>query len=84
MIPYQGLIAWVMGILALTFAWERPIPVLWWVILGLLVGDFLFTRTVRESMGMYGWKDRATITWGIITTVNQLAIIGLSVYFIFF
>lgn len=84
MIPFQGLIASVIGIVALILAWQRPVPILWYVILGLLIIDFVFKKTVRESMGMYGLKDSATVTWGIITTVNQVAIIGLSVYVIFF
>lgn len=84
MIPFQGLIASVIGIVALIIGWERPVPILWWIILGLLICDFLLTKTVRESIGMYGMKDSATRAWGIITGVNQLVIIGLSAYVIFF
>ena len=80
LIPYQGLIADVLSIIALIVLWEKPIPTLWWIILGVLVASFLFTQTVKTSLKDYGMYDTVTKTWGIIATVFQLLLIGLSVY----
>ncbi len=80
MIPFQGLIASVLGIIALIVLWDRPDPTLWRVIFGLMIAEFLFAQTVKTCIKDYGMHDKATKTWGVITTISQLFLIVLSIY----
>lgn len=80
MIPFQGLIASALAIIALIVLWDRPDPTLWRIILGLLIAEYLFAQTVKTCLKDYGMHDKATKTWGIITTVAQLLLIVLSIY----
>ena len=50
MIPLQGLIAQVLGVVALVVIWERPIPVLWWCILGLLIAEWYFKALTKDRV----------------------------------
>ena len=80
MIPLQGLIAQVLGVVALVVIWERPIPVLWWCILGLLIAGWYFKALTKASFQTNGPKNPITVTLGIVLTVIQLVVIGLSIY----
>lgn len=80
MIPLQGLIAQVLGVVALVVIWERPIPVIWWCILGLLIAEWYFKALTKDSFQTNGPKNPITVTLGIVLTVIQLVVIGLSIY----
>ncbi len=69
MIPFQGAIASILAIIALIVLWDESNSMLWWIILGLLITDYLFTNSLKESLKLYGEEDKATIKWGIIATV---------------
>ena len=80
MIPFQGFIASILAIIALIVLWNESNSMLWWIIIGLLFTDYLFTNTLKESLKLYGGEDKATIKWGIIVTVTQISLIGISIY----
>ena len=80
MIPFQGLIANILAVIALIVLWERPIPSLWLIILGFCIADIVLTQTVKNSIKIYGMNDKVSIIWGIITGIVQVIIIGLSIY----
>ena len=80
MIPFQGLIASALAIIALIVLWDRPDPTLWRIIFGLLIAEYLFAQTVKTCLKDYGMYDAATKTWGVITTITQLLLIILSIY----
>ena len=80
MLPYQGLIAFILGFAALVVSWKQPIPSTWWIILALMTTEFLFANTVRKSLGMYGMRDKVTKTWGVLTSLVQFGIIILAIY----
>ncbi len=80
----MGLVASVLGIIALIISIVRDN--FNWVggtIITLLILNRLFKMTLRESLKMYGMKDTSSITWGVITTITQIGIIGLSIYSFF-
>ena len=80
MIPFQGFIASILAIIALIVLWSESNSMLWWIIIGLLFTDYFFTNTLKESLKLYGGEDRVTIKWGIIVTVTQISLIGISIY----
>lgn len=80
MIPFQGCLADILGVIALLVAWERPIPSIWWWILGLMIIGHFFVKVLAESLRTLGMMHRATIFWSVIAGITQLAIIGLSIY----
>ena len=83
MIPFQGAVASILAVIALFVLWERPIPTLWWIILGILIADYLFSNSLKESLKLYGKEDKVTVKWGIIATITQISLIGLSIYTFF-
>ena len=80
MIPFQGAIASILAIIALIVLWDKPNTTLWWGILGILIADYLFTNSLKESLRLYEKDDKVTITWGIVATITQISLIGLSIY----
>lgn len=80
MIPGQGCLADILGVIALIVSWERPIPSIWWWILGLMIGGYYLSSVLKESLKTLGMMHRATIVWSVVLCIIQLAIIGLSVY----
>lgn len=78
----MGLISGILGIAALIMLWNNPISVIWWILLILLIFDFLTVEAVKWSIKMYGLKDMVTKFWAIIATVIQVSIIIFFIYYI--
>jgi len=60
--PFSGLLAEVLGVIALIVLWSKPAHGLWWLILGLLIAEQKFKATVRSSIEMYGVQHQASLT----------------------
>ena len=80
MIPFQGLIVNVLAPITLFVLWQRPILILWWIILGLFILNRIFVNTLGNSLKKNGMQDKRTKVWGYITELTQYIIIGISMY----
>lgn len=79
----MGFIAFVLDIIALFILWDRPIPVLWWVIIGLFIFDYLCVQAVKNSIKINGSRDSVTTFWLTVATITQLSEVCISLYVIF-
>ncbi len=81
MFPGAGLLAGVLSLCALYSLWLTPLPALWWVILGLMVVNHLFTLTLKEASRQAEQKvDDVVKFWVILCLVIQIARIGTAAY----
>lgn len=79
----MGCIAEIVGIIALFILWNNPeFSNTWWIIIGLVIGNWLFNKVIQESIKMYGMKSKVSIFYSLILSVIQLFIIGMSCYYI--
>lgn len=70
----------IVNIAALVVAWDNPIPTVWWMLLGLLLTDILQLAVLRESVRLYGTRDRTTSFWALVHTAVQFVALAVSVY----
>ena len=75
----MGCLAELLAIVALFVLWTRPIPHLWWWVLGVLVAQAIIARVVQESLKLYGMRDAATVFWSIVCGILQLGLIVLAI-----
>lgn len=83
MIPFQGLIVNILAPITLFVLWQRPILILWWIILGLFILNHIFVSKLGISLKKKGMQGKSTKVWGYITELTQYAIIGISIYVLF-
>ncbi len=70
----------IVNIAALVVAWDSPIPMVWWILLGLLLTDFLQLAVLRESVRLYGTRDGTTYFWALVHTTVQFVGLAVSMY----
>ena len=75
----MGCLAEILAVIALFYLWSRSSPKLWWLILGVLIAQSIIARVVKESLRLYGPRDKVTIFWGVVCTVLQVALIVLCI-----
>lgn len=80
MIPLQGLISDVIGIVALFKLWRHPLPGLWWGLLVLMIVNVIGVKALRLSISEYGMFDGSTKVGTVFCMVVQFSIIGLGIY----
>lgn len=77
----MGCLGELLGILALALLWNNPNDErIWWIILGVLIANSFLSRVLKESLRLYGPKDGSSVFWGIVMTLIQIGLIGLSIY----
>jgi hypothetical protein len=80
MIPFQGLLANIAGIVALIRFWGAPLPTIWFIALSLFLLDFLFTNLLRGAIAENKGRSSGTVFLAIICTLIQFGLIGVGVY----
>jgi phosphatidylglycerophosphate synthase len=80
----MGCLSELLGVFSLIMLWNNPEDEnLWWIILGVLMANSLLSKVLKESLRLYGPNDSSSFFWGIIMTLIQLGLIGLSIYGVF-
>ena len=74
MIPFQGLIATVLGIISLINNWNKELWFFWWLVVILILADMVWTKQLRDLLKTEG--DTPTTRWtAIYASINQIGII---------
>ena len=74
MIPFQGLIASILGVIGLIVNWNKELYSLFWLLVFLLLMDMILTDALRNVLRIKGDCNTARIT-ALIGTINQITII---------
>jgi len=78
MVPFQGLIATVLGVIGLINNWNKGLWFFWWLVVVLMLADMVWTKQLRDLLKTEG--DTPTTRWtAIYATINQIAIIVVGV-----
>ncbi len=74
MIPFQGLIASILGVIGLIINWNKELYFFFWFLVFLLLMDMILTDALRNVLRIKGDCNTARIT-ALIGTINQITII---------
>ena len=73
MIPFQGLIASILGVIGLIVNWNKEFYFFFWLLVFLLLMDMVLTDALRNVLKIKGDCNTARIT-ALIGTINQMTI----------
>ncbi len=74
MIPFQGLIASILGVIGLIINWNKELYFFFWFLVFLLLIDMVLTDALSNVLKLKGDCNTARITV-LIGTINQITII---------
>jgi hypothetical protein len=80
MVQCSGVLAVLLGIVGLFIGWERPVPLVWWCLLGVMIGSGVIGKTFEESSRMYGLNDSSTVFWAHVLVLANLSVAGLAIF----
>jgi hypothetical protein len=79
----MGFIAELVGICALVFLWNNPEHSnIWWIILGLMIGNWILKKVVEKSLKQNGMKSKIPFLYSLILIAIQISMTGLAGYYI--
>jgi hypothetical protein len=80
MIPFQGLVAFILTVIVLIKLWDSPARVMWWSVLGLFIFDTICTRILVLTNRECGENSRNSNFALLMAFLSSTALVVLCVY----
>lgn len=73
-----SLLADILAMDTLIRLWGKPLPPLWWQVLGMFIADLVLMTLYRRSKRRHGRKSSSSRNLAILTLSNRLALVAIG------